>query len=385
MATDVQSSGVRGVVVAHVLDQGEHDSRHERVTLREFARRLAALRGDEDGGEYDPRRSYAGRLYFVPSDTLTAEQAAALGIRGPDDLLGGVVPHCFVGSKAISHPLLAGGATSLEGWNPRFSEQVGDAVLAGYAVFSPDDARRAGLELLRRGPVRLKPVRASGGRGQHVVRDGAALQALLAAMDEAEIRDHGLVLEEDLVETLTFSVGQVCTGDLSATYFGVQKLTCNNQGHEVYGGSDLTVVRGDYEALLAICSKPDLRLAIEQARRYDAAVRDCFPGFYATRSNYDILQGRDAGGSWRSGVLEQSWRVGGATGGEIAALEAFRADPRRSCVRTCGVEVFGDSPEPPAHATVYFRGTDPRAGRMTKYSFVQEDDDTRQDDRHRGG
>ena len=77
------------------------------------------------------------------------------------------------------------------------------------------------------------------------------------------------------------------------------------------------------------------------------------------------------------GVLEQSWRVGGATGPEIAALEVLRREPHRMQVRTSGFEVFGDSPDPPPHASVHFRGLDPEVGRLTKYTVVQPDVDTR--------
>lgn len=368
---DGPTAAQRGVVVAHVADPRDHGSAHERATLLGFVRQLAALRGGTDGGLHDPAKNYDGPLYFVPSSTLTCAEAAALGIRGHDDLFGGVVPHRFVGTKAISHPLLAPGSAAVPGWNTQFAEQVGDAVLGGYTVFTPEDALQAGVRLLGQGPLRLKPVRASGGHGQEVVRDAAALQAALDAMHADEVRAHGLVLEEDLQDVRTFSVGQVRVGDLLASYFGWQKLTRNNAGCEVYGGSDLDVVRGGFDALLAGELPGEIRRAIEQAGRYDAAARACFAGFYASRSNYDIVLGRDGGGRWRSAVLEQSWRVGGATGPELAALEVFRREPQRRRVRALGFEVFGDSPEPPPQAIVHFRGTDPVVGRITKYTLVE--------------
>jgi hypothetical protein len=203
------------------------------------------------------------------------------------------------------------------------------------------------------------------------------LQGLLDAMDSAEVAAHGVVLEEALEEVRTFSVGQVMVADLTASYFGVQRLTRNNEGVEVFGGSELTTVRGDFDALLALAPGPEIRHAIEQARRYDAAAHACFPGLYASRRNYDILLGRDAAGRVRSAVLEQSWRIGGATGPELAALELFRADPQRRQARTAGFEVFGDSPPPPRQATVHFRGTDPQVGRLTKYTVVLPDGDAR--------
>lgn len=377
MPSDPPARGPRGAVVAHVSHPEDHASDHERATLLEFARRLAALKGWEAGGFHDPAVRYPGPLYFVPSTTLTTAEAGALGIRGIDDLFGGVVPREFVGSKAISHPLVAPDAAAVAGWNPAFASQVGDAVLAGFSAFSHEDARTAGVRLLAEGPVRLKPVRATGGHGQVVARDGAELDALLEAMDRDEIRAHGLVLEQDLADVTTFSVGQVRVADLTATYFGFQKLTPNRHGEQVFGGSDLTVARGDFDALLALQPPPEIARAIAQARRYHAAVQTCFPGFFASRCNYDILLGCDAAGQSRSAVLEQSWRAGGATGPEIATLEVFRRQPGRDRVRTSGVEIFGDSPEPPPHATVYFRGIDPRSGPLTKYTVVEPDVDPR--------
>lgn len=369
-----QPTGSRGVVVDYVRDRHDYASEHERVTRSKFARRLARLKGFEPGGVYDPAARYAGHVYFVPSGTLVGAEAAALGITGRDDLFGGVVPHAFMATKAISHPLVAADAAAPPGWNPEFEWQAGDAVLAGYTVFSPADARRAGLRLLASGPARIKPVRATGGRGQVVVRDAAELQRGIDAIDPAEIAAHGLVLEEHLSDVTTFSVGQVMVGELTASYFGFQKLTRNNQGEEVYGGSDLTVARGDFDALLAQDAAPEIRHAVEQARRYDAAANACFAGFFASRNNYDIVRGRNAAGRWRSGVLEQSWRVGGATGAELAALEVFRDRPECSRVRAAGTEVFGDSPDPPPGAVVYFRGIDPEVGALTKYTVVEHVD-----------
>lgn len=364
-----------GTVVAYAPHPASHGSAHERSALLQFAERIAGLMGCACGGFHDPAVPRAGPLYFVPADTLTTQQADGLGIRGIDDLFGGVVPHAFVATKAISHPLVSPDAAGVDGWNPQLAERLGESVLAGFSAFSPADARQAGARLLAGGPVRVKPVRATGGRGQSVVQDAAGLEELLGTADPAEVRAHGLVLEEDLADPVTFSVGQVQVAGRLASYYGFQKLTPDNHGRPVFGGSDLTVARGGFDALLALRPAPEIARAIEQARHYDAAVRACYPGFYASRSNYDILVGRDAAGRRRCGVLEQSWRVGGATGPELAALETFQADPQRQWVRTRGVEVFGDSPDPPPHATVYFRGVDPEAGPLTKYTVVQDDAD----------
>ena len=112
------------------------------------------------------------------------------------------------------------------------------------------------------------------------------------------------------------------------------------------------------------CRCPEeVALAIDQARAYDAAASECFDGLYASRRNYDVAQGKDGAGSWVSGVLEQSWRLGGASGAEIGALEAFRADPSLRIVRAMTREVYGEAPELPAGAVVYYSGVDASVGR----------------------
>lgn len=349
-------------------DPGE-GSDHERASLSAFVDRIAALRDRGDRHLFQWPDGEAGHTYLVPDRTLTREQAAELGIRGPQDLFGGVVPHPFVATKSIVHPLVSDSARAAHGWNAQVAQGVGDAVLRGFTAFDLEDAEQAGLRLLGHGPLRVKPVRARGGHGQCLVRDAQALREALAQQDAAEVATWGLVLEEHLSDVRTLSVGQVQIGDLSASYHGRQRLTLNHRGNEVYGGSDLSVVRGDFDALLAQPLEPEVRTAIEQARRFDAAVRDGYEGFYATRCNYDIAQGLDAQGRWRSGVLEQSWRVGGATGCELAALETLQREPERRVVHAHGFECFGDTAAP-AGAIVHYQSVDPVAGALLKYTLV---------------
>ncbi len=369
----VEADGARRGVVTLTAGHHSYDSDHEQATRAEVARRLAGLLGAGFLGEHDSARHRATPLYFVPSDTLVAAPATeALGIGGARDLFGGVVPHAFVATKAIAHPLVAPGAASPPGWSVAFGEQVRQAVLDGFSAFSLEDARRAGALLLaRHGAVRVKPTRATGGRGQVVTDTPDALERCLDALGAPDIARHGVVLEENLDAMATYSVGQVVVGDTVASYHGVQRLTADPGGEQVYGGSDLTVVRGGFDALLALPLEAEVRRAVEQARLFHAAVVGCFAGFFASRINYDVVRGLGAGGGWRSGVLEQSWRLGGATGAEIAALELFRDRPDCARADASTVEVYGEG-EPPPGATVYFRGIDRQVGPLVKYSIIRQ-------------
>jgi hypothetical protein len=365
-----------GTVVTYARP-GEAEG-HDAKTRAAMAQRLSKLKGFAFGGEYDALGNYGGPVYFVPGETLIGvAHAASLGVRNEDHLFGGVVPHAFVATKAITHPLFGAAATAPEGWRPEFGERVADFVLDGYSAFSGDDALQAGMSLLDSGPVRVKRTVGIGGRGQFVVRSVDELQQVLSRIDPDELAMSGVVIEQNLVEVTTHSIGQVRVAGMVATYCGSQRLTTNNRGAEVYGGSQLLVARGGFDALLDLPVPDAVLLAISQAHAYDEAANACFAGFFASRCNYDVSQGLDALGRERSGVLEQSWRIGGASGAEIAALEAFRDDPALQAVRAVTMEVYGDSPPPPEDAVVSFRGVDPAVGPLTKYSRVVRDGDAR--------
>lgn len=355
-----------GVVL---MNGGVDAPEHERAVHQGLAIRLATLLGTRFIDEDEALLARDSRLYYLPSRTLIdSERHALLGIRSEQDLFGGVVDYPFMATKAISHPLPPG-FSSPHGWTDAFATACGDALLQGWTVFSLDQARVAAGQMLRSGAVRLKPVRATAGRGQVVVRDQPALDTALAAMSDDELALWGLVLEQNLTEVETFSVGQVRVAGITASYFGTQQLTRDNAGEEVYGGSTLTVVRGDFSDLLTLSLDDSTRLAIDQALRYDQAAGMHLAGFFASRRNYDIARGKDEDGAIRSGVLEQSWRVGGASSAEVLALEAFAADPRLDIVTASTHEVFGDCTVPDT-ATLFYQGNDAEVGRISKYAQI---------------
>jgi hypothetical protein len=358
------------VVVLHTNDDRERISNHEIAVQNDVAKKLAALKYYAFTGHYDPTNCYPQKLYFVPATTLAgSETARALGIRSEHDLFGGVVPYRFTGTKAITHPLVHSGAFAPRGWSHGFACRVRQVTLFGYSSFTLEDARHAGALVLDQCPARVKPAHATGGRGQTVVSSIDELDQFLGKLDPAEVSNHGVVIEQNLDRVTTLSVGQVRVADLVVTYYGKQRLTKDNNKHEVYGGTDLVVVRGGYKDLLQLVLSPAVRLAILQARAYDTAA-DAIPGFIASRRNYDIAQGLDQAGRQCSGVLEQSWRIGGASTAELAALEKFRADSTLRVVRASSIEAYG-SHEIPPNAVVHFCGIEEGAGAITNYSLVK--------------
>lgn len=360
------------LVVAHSIREGA--PQHEVETNRALARWLAQILGLKFGGSYDPHR-HAGRdLYLLPTQTLVGPaQARHFGVKGPGDLWGGYVDHDFICTKAISHGLLGPEAVAPQGWAPLFCERVREVVLDGLSVFALADAREAATRLLYSGPIRLKPVHACAGRGQQVIASLDEIDTLLARPDAAQLFSDGVVLEQDLHDVITHSVGQSFIGTHVLSYCGEQYLTKDGQGEDVYGGSDLLVVPGGYDHLLALDLPDDVRQAIGQAQVFDAAADAAYPGFYASRRNYDIAQGLDSDGQRRSGVLEQSWRMGGASSAEVAALQSFINHPGLRAIRVSSVETYLDQALP-ADAIEVYRGPAENSDFLLKYVTVKSYD-----------
>jgi hypothetical protein len=360
-----------GVVVIYYSKFGARLYAHEKATLFDVAAMIAKLKGCEIAGSYDPASNYPSKIFFVPGDTLVAEEASSLDICSLDDLFGGIVPYPVVRTKAITHQLVSGNAYRPEGWSPVFARGVQNVVLRGYTAFTTNDARVAAARLLTQGAVRVKQALRDGGKDQTVITGIGELDELLETLSVETIATFGLVLEENLRRVTTLSVGQVTVDQLKITYQGTQRTVVNNKGEHVYGGSHLFCVRGGWEALDRVPMSPVVRRGVTQARTYDRAASE-FPGFLASRRNYDVGQGLDGEGHWRSGVFEASWRCGGASTAELAALTAFAQDPSLHVFEASTVKDFGRAREAPRHALIHFEGDDPEEGPILRYTLVKQ-------------
>lgn len=349
---------------------GDEDG-HEAVTHAELSRRVARLLKIEYAGRLEDQAGIAQR-FCVPRDTICGDEARLLfGDRPPDqrNFLGGWVSHPLLATKAIVHPLAPGERAPPE-WPVDFAEKVRSMVLTGYTAFTRDGALEAGSKLLPMGPVRIKAVGARGGQGQFTAADTNELARCLDGLEDEGLLEQGIVLEENLADVKTYSVGTVYLGELSAAYIGTQELTPNNEGQDVYGGSLLFVVRGGFADLLRIVV-PDFAAICRLAINFDTLACEEL-GLIGSRRNYDVIAGLDHAGRRRRAVLEQSWRVGGASSAEIAALEAFQRYPDRTQIIASSVERYGTDATPPDFAHVLYRGNDPVQGPMIKYSILRD-------------
>src|SRR6185436_3565926 len=97
-------------------------------------------------------------------------------------------------------------------------------------AFSPAEARDAGRRLLPCGPVRIKDVFAAGGTGQKVVHDQRELDSALDEIVPAARPAWAVVVELNLENITTYSIGQVTVHGTVASYWGTQRTTRNNSG-----------------------------------------------------------------------------------------------------------------------------------------------------------
>lgn len=362
----------------------DNHTRHMRLAM---ARRIAALRGDRFGGVrvmsssgIAPARVSAIGLepidtpYFVPEDCLDAAQAAAAGIVSADDLFGGVVPQTFVAGKAVAHPLVSDDAARPAGWQPGMRQDVLRLTLPGYAAFSRDDAMQAVRRLIGDGAVRIKRVLGIGGRGQWRIARLEEARSVIDSIAGEEIDTHGLVLERHLESIETYSVGTARIGRHEVCYHGTQRLVRARDGTEVYGGSTLHLHRGPLDALQEVALSEPVRHAVQQACSFDRLVRETYPGAYGSRRNYDVACGHDGNGRRHCGVLEQSWRFGGASPAEILAMEAFAADPVLATLTASTHERHTPGDTPPRGALVYWNDPTEPEGPVLKYAQVHDAD-----------
>jgi hypothetical protein len=70
-------------------------------------------------------------------------------------------------------------------------------------------------------------------------------------------------------------------------------------------------------------------------------------------------------------VFEASWRSGGASTAELAALTAFDQDPSLHVFEASTVKDFGKASEAPQHALIHFEGDDPEDGPILRYTLLR--------------
>jgi hypothetical protein len=353
-----------------LIEHGPHEP-HVQSLVSAVGSGLAVVTGGEFRGEVSVPNSRSGRSLLVPTDTLLPDDARALGVHGPDDFFGGHVPSRLMKTKVIVHPLTGDSADRPAEWQGDIAGAARMATLPGYSVFSVRDAKTAANLLRPLGDIRLKDPLGASGRGQVVTSSEYDLDCELDKIPRRKLESDGLVLELDLASLTTFNVGRIAVAGFLLAYFGIQRMTRNNDGELEYGGSTLYCVRGGWDCLYKLGMPADLTEVVSKVRAFDDA-SDLCPGFMASRRNYDAALGYTRLGTKMSGVLEASWRAGAASTAEVAALLEFARNPSVQFVVASAVKEFGEKASCPPGAVVHYRGDDPANGPMLRYTLTRK-------------
>lgn len=272
-----------------------------------------------------------GKVYFVPFAAVHSDLALDRGISGIGDLYGGIVRHLEHADKAILHALPSHDAQYPSWYSPRFAQHVQAVALPGYTAFTIEDAVRA-YRLMRSDgfTVRLKDPANTGGLGQHFIGAEVELAGILAQY-EAKLAKTGIVLEADLHEPVTITIGYVNIDGVIYTWHG-RPYDVSHDGMTRFGGNELTVVRGGLDVLRKYAEDSHDQLAVEQAKR----VFDAYSllGTTISRATLDIVQGMSCGGMFLSGVTDPSLRPSASSAAEIRAIEALTDNPEATMAKT---------------------------------------------------
>lgn len=343
------------------------DSPHNVASVEALATRLSALTGrqllptlqsfDENDG-----------TFFVPTFALVRQNGDPE--MNVERFYGGIVHHGFMTTKLVTHPHWHEDDNLPEGWAGSFAACLQDCVLSGFSVFSHRHALEAASTLLKTHKVRFKNPYASGGKDQTVIETVRSLDGFLGSVSDDDIAK-GLVVEEDVENSTTYSVGQVQIENRIASYLGRQYTSHDRDGNEVYAGSRLRMVRGGWDALLHQLQSPVARRIVENARRYDEAARQHL-GLVASRRNYDVLVGPITENGVRCGVLEQSWRVGGASPAEVLAMEKLAQDETVTAVQAVLRENYDQTPTLREDDFVVYVGDDDFGRPLHKYARIEK-------------
>ncbi|KAB2697557.1 DUF3182 family protein [Ochrobactrum sp. Kaboul] len=342
------------------------DSKHNVASVEALAARLAKLSGSSLSPSSQNFDDVDG-TFFIPTVSLIRKSHPELDA---NQFWGGCVDQEYMTTKLATHPAWNEEDELPAGWKPQFAKDLGSAALAGFSVFSHDHAARAGAFLLDKSKIRLKDPYASGGKNQCVFENNHELDVFLQSLSQSEITK-GMVIEEDVENSSTYSVGQVSLAGLTASYLGRQYIAHDPMGESVYAGSRLYVVRGGWDELLLRLRMPVAHRIIEGARRYDMAAGEHF-GLVASRKNYDVLVGPITEDGFCCGVLEQSWRVGGASPAEILAVEAMIGDQSILALQVLARETYGAAPRFEINDFIVYVGQDDTGQPLHKYARIEK-------------
>lgn len=270
--------------------------------------------------------------YVVPVKTIRKEEAMALGLNDAGDFYGVVVDHLGHVGKAILHETKE--AKTPKFYSKMFAAMVEDLVLPGATAFSFEQALEAGVELTGRfGQTRLKQTDKSDGQGQFEIKNSRDLERALNEVGEAEVQSKGIVLEPNLMNRITISVGFAQIGEEKFGTLVEQRNDIDpDDSRDRFLGGYLVVARGGMEKLLPLCSSETERRAVRTATKFVDKYSGLDP--IISRISLDYLVGETVRGRQSlAGITDITGRLGGNCPALVLAIKEMKNRPELTHMR----------------------------------------------------
>jgi len=230
--------------------------------------------------------------------------------------------HNILNSKDTSNFLL-----NNQGYSCDFAEQVknNNLVLPGYTIFNTDNFLNAYNKLAREGnnKIRVKRPNESDMQGQETLENLEEAKLYLTNKTNIKnIQQEGIVLEIEVEEPSTISIGHINIAGTELITISEQKDTKDLQGNTVFGGGIVHIMHPN--SIENFIKKQPKDKKAQYIDAYNKAHRmyQLLGNLSAVCSKFslDILQGKDSRGNNVSGIIDISSRVSGTTPAEVLAL-----------------------------------------------------------------
>ncbi|MBT4384726.1 DUF3182 family protein [Candidatus Peregrinibacteria bacterium] len=235
----------------------------------------------------------------------------------PRQFYGALVEHEAHGMKGLLRPPIDPG--NVPEHMPRGLDAIHRMGLPGYIAFNEDQAMAAYDALRLEGhEVRLKNPEESDGNGQHKIDSKEDLRRLLSEYTHLFRREIGMVLEANLEDVDTHTVGQVLLPTGERVSLAGKQIDLEDR--DGFGGIDFTLSRRAILDVMRDTLPSHVTAALPQVEQVFGAFSEFLR---VSRISFDIVSGRSAGQQF-CGLADVTLRVGGTCPGTMEALNAMQ-------------------------------------------------------------
>ncbi len=324
-----------------------------------LAQYLASITGRIFAGEiFSPRRLGSGD-YLLPHKPISLEEGRQFGIINPDQIFGAVIEPIYA-EKSIFHKTVPNAKFVPSKFPHEFATFLNDKgiVLIGYTAFSIEDVEKAYDLITDAGyAVRVKHPLGSSSTKQFRAKSKKQVLDFVRSEEVATLRKFGMILEVNLLnpndkraDVEGFSGGWTQLEGNIYSYLGRQ-MFAETGTTDRYIGTRLQMVRGSVDNLGEVADSLVYQDVYRQLEKVAEATK-LLPYLIGSRMNFDFIYGVREGidgiildESPSVYVVEQSFRVGGASGAELVGIEYLKNNHEEASVTAVSRVHYGKEEE----------------------------------------